>query len=88
MLFLFPAEKENSFWMKNTPISLDILFISRERKIVGIVAEAVAFSTDSLTVGIPSQFVLEIKGGLSRRLGIKAGDRVKFEGVALDGVGE
>lgn len=86
MLFIFPAETELSFWMKNTPISLDLIFISQTRTIVGIVADAVPFSTDSLSVSSPSRFVLEINGGLSRRHGIKPGDMVRFEGIAVDGV--
>jgi uncharacterized membrane protein (UPF0127 family) len=86
MLFLFPDEKEYSFWMKNTPIALDLIFIDKARKIVGIVEQAVPFSLDSRSVGASSQFVLEINGGLSRRYGIQTGDRVRFHGVAVDGV--
>jgi uncharacterized membrane protein (UPF0127 family) len=86
MLFLFPAEKIQSFWMKDTPISLDMIFIGSDRKIVGIVHEAVPFSTASLSVPSPSQFVLEIKGGLSRKKGITVGDAVRFEGISLEGI--
>ena len=82
MLFLFPVEKENAFWMKNTPIPLDMIFISATHRIVGIIEETVPFSTESRSVFAPSQFVLEIKGGLSRRHGFGVGDRVRFEGVA------
>jgi uncharacterized protein len=88
MLFIFPAEKVNSFWMKNTPIALDMIFISRERKIVGIVRETVPFSLDGRSVSGPSQYVLEINGGLSRRYGFKAGDVVKFENVVPETVRE
>jgi uncharacterized protein len=88
MLFIFPAEKVNSFWMKNTPIALDMIFISRERKIVGIVHETVPFSLDGRSVSGPSQYVLEINGGLSRRYGFKAGDVVKFENVVPETVRE
>jgi uncharacterized protein len=88
MLFLFPEEKEQSFWMKNTPIALDLIFINKARRIVGIVEQAVPFSLDSRSVRAPSQFVLEINGGISRRFGIKAGDVVRFEGIDTDGVAE
>src|SRR5262245_22044720 len=81
MIFLFPAESIQSFWMKNTPLPLDMIFIDRERKIVGIVEQTVPFSLDSRSVNAPSQFVLEINGGLSKRHGIKVGDRVRFENV-------
>ena len=88
MLFLFPAETVQTFWMKNTPISLDMIFIGGDRKIVGIVQRAVPFSTATLSVGVPSRFVLEIKGGLASAKGIQAGDSVRFEGISLDGVKE
>jgi len=55
-------------------------------KIVGIIHQAVPFSTASLTVPAPSQFVLEIKGGLSRRKGIEVGNPVRFEGISLEGI--
>lgn len=86
MLFLFPAERVQSFWMKNTPISLDMVFIGSQRRVVGIIHEAVPFSTESLSVSLPSQFVLEIKGGIARRRGIEVGDTVRFEGIPLDQV--
>ena len=88
MIFLFTGESPQTFWMKNTPIPLDMIFIDRQRKIVGIVAETVPFSLDSRSVGIPSQYVLEIKGGLAKRLGIQAGDAVRFDGIATDNVTE
>jgi hypothetical protein len=88
MIFLFPSERELSFWMKNTPISLDIIFINAERKIVGILPRAVPFSTDSLSVQAPSQFVLEVNGGYSQRNGVSVGDSVRFEGISADGVRE
>jgi uncharacterized protein len=88
MLFLFPAEKEQSFWMKNTPIALDLIFINKARRIVGIVEQAVPFSLEPRSVRAPSQFVLEINGGISRRFGIKAGDVVRFEGIDTDGVAD
>jgi uncharacterized protein len=88
MIFLFPAEAPQSFWMKNTPIPLDMIFINREQKIVGIVEQTVPFSLDSRSVGAPSQFVLEINGGLARRHGIQAGDSVRFDGISTARVAE
>lgn len=86
MLFLFPVEGRQSFWMKNTPLPLDIIFIGSDSKIVGIIHQAVPFSTNSLSVSAPSQFVLEIKGDLSRRSGIEAGNPVRFENISLEGI--
>lgn len=86
MLFLFPAASVQAFWMKNTPLSLDLIFIGNNRTIVGIVREATPFSTATLAVSSPSQFVLEVRGGLSRRWGVGVGDRVGFENISLDGI--
>jgi len=84
MIFLFPTESQHAFWMKNTPIPLDMIFINSAGEIVGIVDQAVPFSTDSRSVSAASKFVLEINGGLSKRHGIKVGDTVLFQGFAQD----
>lgn len=86
MIFLFPFESQQSFWMKNTPLPLDMIFINRERKIVGIVEQTVPFSLEPRSVEGASQFVLEINGGLAKRHGIRAGDAVRFEGFDADAV--
>jgi uncharacterized membrane protein (UPF0127 family) len=86
MLFVFPVEREQSFWMKNTPVSLDLIFIDSQQRIVGIIPRAVPFSTQTLSVNLPSRFVLEVNGGFSKRHGLQAGDRVRFEGVSLEDV--
>jgi len=88
MIFLFPAESQQSFWMKNTPLPLDMIFINRERKIVGIVEQTAPFSLDPRSVGAPSQYVLEINGGLAKRHAIKAGDAVRFDGIPQQNVKE
>ena len=88
MLLLFPAEETLNFWMNNTPIPLDMIFIGSDLKIVGIVHDAVPFSTTTRSVGAPSRFVLEIKGGLAKQKGIEAGDAVRFEGISWEGVKE
>ncbi|MGZ8490124.1 MAG: DUF192 domain-containing protein [Candidatus Binatia bacterium] len=80
MIFLFPIESQQSFWMKNTPRSLDMIFISRDRKIVGIVEQTTPFSLEPRSVEGKSQFVFEINGGLSKRHGFTAGDSVQFDG--------
>jgi uncharacterized membrane protein (UPF0127 family) len=80
MIFLFSTEEQQSFWMKNTAIALDMIFISAERKIVGIAENTVPFSLDARSVNGRSQYVLEINAGLSRRYGFKAGDTVRFQG--------
>jgi uncharacterized membrane protein (UPF0127 family) len=81
MLFVARQPRPQSFWMKNTLIPLDMIFIGGDRRIVGIVENAEPETETARFVGVPSQYVLEIGGGLSSRLGIRAGQRVDFEGV-------
>jgi hypothetical protein len=78
MLFVFPNESDQQFWMKNTALPLDMVFIGKQRRIVGIVPQARPFTTNSLGAGIPSQYVLEVNGGFCARHGINAGDTVEF----------
>jgi uncharacterized membrane protein (UPF0127 family) len=76
MLFDFKEEAPVSFWMKNTYIPLDMVFISRRGVVTKIVANAEPLSETPIPSGGPVLGVLEINGGLAARLGIKQGDRV------------
>jgi len=88
MLFVFDADGNQSFWMKNTLIPLDLLFIARDGTVVGIHANATPLSTADIAVGKPSRYVLEVPGGWAARHGIAAGAQVEFRGVsALGGAG-
>lgn len=78
MLFLFPEERQLSFWMRNTLIPLDMIFIRADRTILGIVENAEPRTDTSRSVPGKSQFVLEIAGGLSAELGIRADHLVGF----------
>lgn len=81
MLFIFPEQEQLNFWMKNTLIPLDMLFISKERVIVGIVEQATPRSLDARGPGAPALYVLEVPGGWSSKLGLRAGLSVQFEGI-------
>jgi hypothetical protein len=81
MLFVFPREEDHLFWMKNTLIALDMLFIAGDGRIVGIRANTTPLSTETVGVGRPSRWVLEVPGGWAARRGIAAGDRVELVGV-------
>ena len=81
MLFVFPTEEEHAFWMKNTLIPLDMVFIDREGRVVGIHPDATPLSTAPITVRRPSRYVLEVPGGYAARRGIAPGDRVELAGV-------
>lgn len=81
MLFVFPDEAPRSFWMKNTLIPLDIIFISNDLRIVSIVERAEPLSLKSLPSKGPARYVLEINGGLSSELNIRAGMKVEVSGL-------
>jgi Uncharacterized conserved protein len=78
MFFIFEADSQGPFWMRNTLIPLDIIFIDTDKKIVNIVTAAPQTDTPRLPTG-PYRYVLEINGGRAEKLGIKPGDRVEFE---------
>lgn len=81
MIFVFEEPSIQRFWMKNTLIPLDMIFIGKDRKIVGVVENAAPETETERMVGAPSQYVLEIGGGLSAKLGIHRGEPVEFQNV-------
>lgn len=76
MLFLFDREAPRSFWMKNTYLPLDIIFLDRHGVIVSIAADARPLDETTIPSGAPAAGVLEVLAGTSRRLGLEPGDRV------------
>ena len=76
MLFMFPENKPVSMWMKNTYVSLDLLFLDAHGKIDYIEASATPLSTTIIGPKTPEYAVLELKGGACEQFGIKLGDRV------------
>jgi uncharacterized membrane protein (UPF0127 family) len=76
MLFDYDPPQNVAFWMKNTYIPLDIIFIGADGRIINIYAMTTPLSLEPLPAGGPVRGVLEINGGLSAKLGIKPGDRV------------
>jgi uncharacterized membrane protein (UPF0127 family) len=76
MLFLFESERPVSFWMKNTLISLDLLFIQANGRIARIARNATPGSLALIGSGVPVLAVLEVNGGMAGRLGLEPGDLV------------
>ena len=76
MLFDFHREQDVSFWMQNTYISLDMIFIRADGRILRIAENTEPLSTRLVPSGGPVRAVLEIIGGSARKLGIAPGDRV------------
>ena len=80
MIFPFQFPRPASFWMRNTLIPLDMLFIRADGTIARIAANTTPLSEESITSGEPVAAVLEIKGGRAAELGIAEGDRVTWAG--------
>lgn len=76
MLFVFEQTRRLSFWMQNTPMPLDLIFIGEDGRIVSI-RWGQPFSTASISPLSPGRFVLELKAGTAQEAGIKEGDRVR-----------
>jgi uncharacterized membrane protein (UPF0127 family) len=78
MLFLEPAARPAVFWMKNTYIPLDMLFVGPDHRIVKIAARAPPLSLATISSDAPVIAILEIKGGEAQRRSIRLGDRVTW----------
>lgn len=76
MLFVFPNTGFRSFWMKNTPMPLDLLFIGEDGKVRSIQAGE-PFSEAQIAPPVNSRYVLELKAGTSARLGIEEGSQLR-----------
>tara|TARA_R110002020_G_scaffold85914_6_gene211965 strand:+ start:132185 stop:132667 length:483 start_codon:yes stop_codon:yes gene_type:complete len=79
MLFIFDEIQERYFYMKNTNIPLDIIYIKADKTIGSIAKNAKPLNEESLPSGLPIQFVLEINAGLSDKWNLQPGDSVSWE---------
>ena len=81
MLFLMREERVHSFWMHNTLIPLDMIFIGRDMTVAGVVAKAEPLTDTSRRVNAPSYYVLEVNGGWAAAHHVEAGTPVRFRDV-------
>ena len=79
MWFIFSEEAPRSFYMRNTEISLDIIYLDKDKKVVSIAKNARPYDETSLPSEKPAMYVLEINGGLADKWGIDKGDRVEVK---------
>lgn len=84
MLFVYPREANVSFWMRNTLIPLDMIFVDDTGTIVRVHAEAVPLDETPIPAGAPTLAVLEINGGLAATLGIDEGDTLRSVALPQD----
>jgi uncharacterized membrane protein (UPF0127 family) len=78
MLFPYDQPHVLSFWMRNTVLSLDLVFIDAEHRIINIAENATPYSEESIVSAAPGVAVLELNGGRTRELGIVAGNKVDW----------
>lgn len=78
MLFIFEENRPQSFWMANTPLSLDIMYVNIDSVIVRIYADTTPFSEATLPSGEPSMYVVETNAGYALTNGITEGMRIRF----------
>lgn len=82
MLFVFDGEQERAFWMRNTAIPLDIIYVAADETIRSIAAETRPYSEQTIPSRGPCRYVLEVPGGWARRHGVRAGDKLTLPDVA------
>lgn len=81
MIFLFDASEHLSFWMHNTYLPLDMVFITHDKRVLGVVENAEPLTDDPREVEGESQYVLELNAGVARQNGIGPGTPVQFVGI-------
>jgi uncharacterized protein len=81
MLFDLRTREDHQFWMHNTCLPLDLLYIDDDGFIVGVVESAPTLNDQPRGVGCPSVYVLEVNAGWSRRHGVRAGQHARFPGT-------
>ena len=79
MLFIMDANEDHGFWMKNTYIPLDMIFITEQSVVAGMVESAEPLTRTSRKCGALSRYVLEVDAGTCKRHGISVGDTVVFD---------
>jgi uncharacterized membrane protein (UPF0127 family) len=78
MLFIFPAESVQSFWMRNTYIPLDMIFVNSNKRIITIHKDTKTLSDQTYRSTAPAKYVIEVNAGFADKYNIKDGDEVKW----------
>jgi uncharacterized protein len=78
MLFVFDELAEHTFWMRNTLIALDMIFVGDDRAVVGVVANAEPRTDAARTIRKPSRYVIEVGGGEAAAHAVQPGTRATF----------
>jgi uncharacterized membrane protein (UPF0127 family) len=78
MIFVWPSESRRTFWMHNTCIPLDMLFLAKDGTVVGLLEQVPTLNDRSRSVRCPAAYVLEVNAGWTRRHGIKPGMKLEL----------
>ena len=84
MLFVYEVEEEVGFWMQNTLIPLDMIFMDATGTVVKVHENAVPLDRTVIRSDLPTQYVLEINGGLAEQMGIAPGAELRHPSIAQD----
>jgi uncharacterized membrane protein (UPF0127 family) len=79
MLFVYGEAEDMVFWMRNTPLSLDIIFISDTKEVINIAKNTVQMTDNRYRSEKPAQFVVEVISGFCEKYGIESGTRVRWK---------
>jgi uncharacterized protein len=81
MIFVFPTTEDHTFWMHNTLVALDLIFLDESRSVIGVVANAAPQTDVARGVGKPSRYVVEVGGGEAAAHAVGPGTRAAFIGI-------
>jgi len=78
MIFVWQDERPRTFWMRNTCLPLDMLFLAKDGTIVGILEQVPTLNDRARSVGCPSAYVLEVNAGWTRKHGVTPGMKAQI----------
>jgi hypothetical protein len=79
MLFIFDVSEVQRFWMHNTPLSLDMIFVDENRRILNIAESTTPMSKQTYSSSGPARYVVEVRAGFSNRHGVEEGMRIQWQ---------
>ena len=80
MIFIFPSEQIQQFWMRNTHMPLDIIFADRSGRVINV-ESGIPLSEHQLRSSSPAIYVLEVRAGWAKRLGVGPGSQLTLDGI-------
>lgn len=84
MLFIFEAEEKRFFWMRNTYLSLDILYLNKDLEIITIHEQVIPLYDGRIPSLKPAQYVLEVVGGFCESYQVVEGDKIRYQRLSSD----